>query len=645
MAFQEQFGGGGGGRRLTSEELEAIDVEALRKKTKDAVPKTPAAETPPTPEEDHRSILERYKDDKAKYSIFNASPETAPEAPTDGRLSPDALAAIEVRVQETRGKEATTKTTDAEAQKAASGPVTTRNAIESPAKGASKAAEVKNPSTPEKAPAARKAAEGVSSEATLRAEIAQHREALAAIERKEKSPDLKMFKQPMESIDANVAAHEQGIRDAENKIREIAEERARAQEKEGLQTKIAGHREALAAIERGEKSPNPNILRQSIGSIDAEVLAHEQEIKNAEQRFQELSGTRVPNAAVAQEATPAQTITTHEGEGRRLSPEELEAFDTGAPAERTPGAEVTPEAFTVSPEDRIFLSASQERARGLWTEAAAAGAESAVRKLGAWYNRMPIWVKVGAGVGLIAAGMTGVTGPIGGALALGMLARGALVASGTFVAMEAMLSKSKAKQERWWNKHPKAYAAVFGLVAGTLAAASLFEGSEEVTAGTAGAAPEVAPATMHPTDFEPIAVAEHTLPPESARVVVPEATIQAEDLAHINELKNIELQGDIKEIFGHKGIFGMNPSDGMEKFMYSVARMDAGEFMQGAGGATKMLPNQEFLQMTGISQYQAEAVRNLIADSSIEYKGKSVHQIMEAIAEQRVRESLATAGR
>src|SRR3989344_4458853 len=578
MAFQEQFGGGGGGRRLTSEELEAIDVEALRKKTKDAVPKPPAAETPPTPEEDHRSILERYKDDKAKYSIFNASPETAPEAPTDGRLSPDALAAIEVRGQETRGKEATTKTTDAEAQKAASGPVTTRNAIESPAKGASKAAEVKNPPTPEKAPTTRKAAEGVSSEATLRAEIAQHRE-------------------------------------------------------------------ALAAIERGEKSPNPNILRQSIGSIDAEVLAHEQEIKNAEQRFQELSGTRVPNAAVAQEATPAQTITTHEGEGRRLSPEELEAFDTGAPAERTPGAEVTPEAFTVSPEDRIFLSASQERARGLWTEAAAAGAESAVRKLGAWYNRMPIWVKVGAGVGLIAAGMTGVTGPIGGALALGMLARGALVASGTFVAMEAMLSKSKAKQERWWNKHPKAYAAVFGLVAGTLAAASLFEGSEEVTAGTAGAAPEVAPATMHPTDFEPIAVAEHTLPPESARVVVPEATIQAEDLAHINELKNIELQGDIKEIFGHKGIFGMNPSDGMEKFMYSVARMHAGEFMQGAGGATKMLPNQEFLQMTGISQHQAEAVRNLIADSSIEYKGKSVHQIMEAIAEQRVRESLATAGR
>lgn len=123
-----------------------------------------------------------------------------------------------------------------------------------------------------------------------------------------------------------------------------------------------------------------------------------------------------------------------------------------------------------------------ERARALGR-----GAEKLVRGIGEGYNKLGWKKKLLIGSALMATGfgLSMATGTLPIWWTIGVLpAYRAISGTGTFVAVEGALKHANDKKERWWNKYPKATAAVAGVLVGSGALGKAIASGAHVVAGT-----------------------------------------------------------------------------------------------------------------------------------------------------------------
>ena len=277
----------------------------------------------------------------------------------------------------------------------------------------------------------------------LAADISGHKTAIDTINSNvQKSEGIK---RPMEEIDAEVLEHEEVIHTAENKILT-----------DSLNNEINEHKVAIDTINRSVQSEG---IKHSTEEIEAEVLEHEKAIHEAEEKINTIHKGEKKTVESGDNETDISSVE------RAYGPDSFEALSVKRNAEEV-----------------AVLNALENRSEELDTEAEKVGFnKETFRKMGEWWSKKPAWVRIGAGVGLVAASAL-VGGPVGSALYIGATAgRGILTAASTFYTTEKFLSNSLKKKEKWWNKYPTGTATILGILVGFGASHLLsgFDGSGE----------------------------------------------------------------------------------------------------------------------------------------------------------------------
>ena len=272
----------------------------------------------------------------------------------------------------------------------------------------------------------------------------------------------KGIKESTEELDAKVAKEEGGIYEAEDKIFTEKLSKETTEYVDSLNSEIATHRAAIDDINSDvQKSKG---LKKSMEELGAEVSRHEDAIREAERKIG----------------------LTHTGESQSASKEQLDKMTKAIEKEDFVGntsKESTGELIPIeNPETAAVLKGLEGRSDELDKEAAKIGfSKESFMKLGEWWGKQNKWVRIGTGVGLVAASALA-GGPIGSVLiSSAMAGRGILVGASTMYTTGKFLRNSREKKERWWNKYPDGTSAILGIVAGLGASHLLsgFDGSEE----------------------------------------------------------------------------------------------------------------------------------------------------------------------